>query len=125
MGVVSHNGGNHFYHVDGDVMIKVLIAFFGAVFGRGIAFFATYVSYKMAVVAASAALFIALTLALTLALKALMLGIYMVMPVQFNYAAQFLPSNITQCFVAMTSARLALWAYNVKVKVHKYWLGNV
>lgn len=92
-----------------------LIRLLSTLFGKTIGFFATYVSYKVAILLASAAAWVALTAALVLVLKALLLAVYVVSPSQFQWAAQFLPDNLSTGIAALVTARVSIWLYQRKI----------
>lgn len=92
-----------------------LLGLMSTLFGSTITFFATYVSYKVAILLASATAWIAMTAALVLAIKAMLLAVYVVSPAQFQWGAQFLPSNLSSGIALLISARVAIWLYQRKI----------
>lgn len=95
--------------------MKALITIFSTLFGAVISFFAEYVSYKIAILFATIVAFTALNLALVVLFKALLVSLYMVMPVQLQHAAQFLPTNLSVCITGLISGKIAVWLYKRKM----------
>lgn len=100
--------------------MKQLIAIFSTLFGSLIAFFAEYVSYKIAILFATIAAFTALNGALVILFKALLVSLYLIMPNELQKAAQFLPTNISVCITALISGKIAVWLYQRKMHLLKF-----
>lgn len=100
--------------------MKSLITIVSTLFGSAIAFFAQYVSYKIAILFATIVAFTALNLALVILFKALLVSLYLVMPIELQHAAEFLPTNISVCITALISGKIAIWLYQRKMHLLKF-----
>lgn len=100
-----------------------LASLLGGFFASLFSFFATYVTKRVAIVAAAVIIIGTLTVGLFTALELLVDALTFVLPAEFTgMAGHFVPPIAPACVTAHTTARLLRFAYDWNVRVIQYKL---
>jgi hypothetical protein len=103
--------------------IPWLAAVLGGIFSSVFAYFANFLTKRLAITAAVVAVIVGVTTAFFAAIAAIVSGISAVAPEQVSAAVGLVvPSNATFCISAYMSALLLRWAYQWQVKIIQYKL---
>lgn len=95
----------------------------GGFFSTLFSFFATYVTKRVAIVAAAVVIITTLTVGLFTALELLIDGLAVVLPGEFTgMAGHFVPPIAPACVTAHVTAKLLRFAYDWNVRVVQYKL---
>lgn len=100
-------------------LAALLASMFGAIFSWLIQFF----TKRIAIVLAALAVLATVTTAFFALISGLAAGLSSATPAEFNEAIGLvMPSNVTACLTAISTAHLARWAYAWQVRIIQYKL---
>lgn len=103
--------------------IPWLAAVLGGIFSSLFAYFANFLTKRLAITAAVVAVIVAVTTAFFAAISAIVGGISAAAPAEVSIAAGLvIPSNATFCISSYMSALLLRWAYQWQVRIIQYKL---
>lgn len=103
--------------------IPWLAGILGSMFSALFSFFATYVTKRLALVAAAVVIIVSITGAFFAALQALIAGLVLQVPPEVSaMAALILPSNMDECVTICISAKMLRWVYDWNIRIIQYKL---
>lgn len=98
--------------------MPILAAYIGTLFTSIATFFATYITKRLAIIAAAIALFVSVTAAFFVSIKALLSGLSVALPEAVVIGASwFLPANAVPCVSAVLTALALRWVYHWQIKI--------
>jgi len=103
--------------------MPVLAAWLGNLFASVVAFFATFLTQRLAIIAAVILAAAALTTAFVGAMQALEVGISAAVPSWITTAwGWFVPDNLDECGGAIFTAHVIRWVYSWNIRVIQWKL---
>lgn len=100
-----------------------LAGLIGGLFSSLFGFFVTYLTKRLAIIAASVTVIVAVTASLFIALEALTSSLTLILPTELTHGISLiLPSNINLCLSLMISARMLRFSYDWSIKIIQYKL---
>jgi hypothetical protein len=98
--------------------IPFLASVIGGFFAAIVAYFAKFVSKRVAVLLVGIGFLVAATLAFISLIEGLMSSVAIITPPWLSLAAQLVvPDNLSTCVSVLVTARIARWAYEWNVKI--------
>ena len=106
--------------------IPWLAGVLGTLFSGTVAWFAQFITKKLAIVAAAITVMVGLTAALFVASTALVTSVYVTLPSSITAGISIvLPENIHACVGVLVTARILNWAYDWQTKFIGWKVGAV
>jgi predicted PurR-regulated permease PerM len=103
--------------------MPLLAAFLGGIFTNLVTFFTSYMTKRLAIIAAVVTAFLALTGAFVASVNTAIQGISRAMPAEMGIAASWVvPDNFEACVAAYLATELTAWVYSWNVRIIQYKL---